>query len=291
MSTTKIYLEGSEFIGLSRHLSDEGDVLVPSENQAELSIIQPTRTIPGMILSELGYPLVALDNEEPTHTLTRFWDVKRGEFFNQLILGLPILGLMNENLGPQVLVGLITKFLNPFPLGEILGYEGIKDILRTWKYSGFVFATMCGDKVHTIQLGLPYGGIFNVCEYVRGKLSEWWKEPKELREEWAVSTLVSRSPFPYVSNGSVEEATVENLTKNIEKHFWLLEHRVIRGTVYSTSSRVGFASAWGRDLEDASFRCLMTCRNLRIPAKQHRTDLVDEAMRKLSQLRALGVLG
>lgn len=278
-----------------RHVVNEGDEALPVQSNDVLVVggICCDNEIPGMVLSDLGYPLVSKHDEIPTHVLTRWWGGTRWEYSekqpSQLIISIPIFGLMNENLGPQVPVGLVSNFGNPSPLGEILSYPRVEDILRTWEYTGFVSATMCGDRIQKIEVGVPYGGIFNIMEYVKGKLSEWWKEPKELRKLWAVSSLVSRVPYPI--EGRTTEAEIEGLTKNVEKHFWLLDHRVIRGSVYSTSSRVGYATAWGGTLEEAAHRVLVTCRNLWVSGKQYRTDLAWEGERVWRKLEGSGVLG
>lgn len=290
---SKVYLEGSEYNGFARHLIEEGDDPMSSEREADVKIVQPSREIPGMILTDLGYPLVAKYEDETTHVLTRWWDSRKTKFLDQLMLSIPLIGLMNENLGPKIPVGSISRFLNPYPLGETLCYRGVEDILKEWRWNGFVSACMSREKIHRIELGIPYGAIFNAMENAKGKLSEWWSGEKgELREEWTVSQLISRTPFPYKIevHPELEMAEIKGLTKNVEKHLWLLEHKEIRGVVYSTSSRVGYASSWGRDLEDASFRCLLTCRNVEVQGKQYRTDLERQGSLQLDELHQSGLL-
>jgi hypothetical protein len=278
-----------DFAGtLSRRLEVEGDQVVKPHESPDLVIGQtdvsvgPSEKpivvtgvidIPTLGLKEIDFPIRMLEEgKTPTHGFHRWFNRKMLSYNEQLVLSIPIVGMMNDGLGAQVQVGAATKFIS-FPSVEgLFEHPGLIELLRVLKHNGLVSIYACGKDVVRLSVGL--GGMvgYNFLEYIVGKLSDWFVDPKRLYEAWAISNLVSRFPYPQ-ARAEYPTEEIKGLTESIERHFWLKDFRVIRKTPYATGGEIGVASAYSPKVWEASERVLRTCRNISVQQVQYRTDL------------------
>ncbi len=120
----------------------------------------------------------------------------------------------------------------------------------------------------------------NLLEGAPRKITDFMCEGDTARESWVVSLLMSRSPFPL--EYSHERVEVRGLTEEVLKHYWPWDAGRVRQGWYTSSGRVGLATAWSGELRDACSRVLRTCGSVKYPEKQHRLDHYREFCRTWS---------
>jgi hypothetical protein len=266
----KIKLLGYET--LKRPLTLEGHEIVT--DGAEFSFDESKELeIPLSGVSLLDLPATKMDEDGELARCIRWFD---GEWWStQTLLGIPLLTMMNDNLGEARETGLVCKFVNSDKLNGLFSNAGLVSFLMKVKHRGFVTITLGQDLgVLSIKLGAGIG-LFNALEGFSGPILDLLLKGGPLLESWSVSIVVSRYPYPLY-----EVATERLYFKDgnpAEKHLWFFGLEGFRFSFYTERTKVCVASAWARTLGDACNRVYRTCRELAIPKKQFRTDAFKQA--------------
>jgi len=218
-------------------------------------------------VSLLDLPATKMDEDGELVRCIRWFD---GEWWSQqMLLGIPLSTMMNEDLGQEAESGLVCKYVNSDRLNALFAHAGLVLFLMKMKHRGFVTLFLGHDLcVLSIKLGAGIG-LFNAIEGFSGPILDLLMRGGPLMESWSVSIVVSRYPYPM-------EETSDRLyfeTGNpAEKHLWFYGLEGFRRSFYTDRTKVCVASAWARTLGDACNRVYRTCRELAIPKKQFRTD-------------------
>ena len=211
----------------------------------------------------------------------RFFEGGSASWRPQALLGLPIETLANDDLGPRCEAGLVCRYVDPGldRLGFLWTPE-LEAVLREMSYCGFVsfglFLPYDGLDVRlcSLQTGIPFNGIFNVLEGVKGRTVEFFTgESSWLQESWTVNLTLSRHPWPTVPPVPVR-TFIKGLNREVLKHLRLFDTVSFRDSCYSDSLLLGCASAWALQFPEAIRRATRTLRSLDIEDKTFRTDVV-----------------
>lgn len=212
----------------------------------------------------------------------------RNGWGRQSIFGIPLRGMMNENLGLNYRTGLLTRYFG----GRYDGFfenPSIEDFLQRLFYSGLVIFGLTKDlKVSYIKLGLGDFHLYSIIEGLEGKLSDFFfrSDAIRLKESWVCSILISRYPFPMKEYD--ERVHLEGLTKSALRHFYPFDvDGFSASSLYTEQTALGVSSAWGLSTAEASRRAIQTARNLHVPAIQYRTDAASEARRVLGVFHSI----
>jgi len=132
-------------------------------------------------------------------------------------------------------------------------------------------------EVRSVAFGVPYFGIFNALEGVKGRMVEFFSgSVPVLLESWTTSLALSRSPFPYEMVGT--KTHVGGVSPEVERHLTLLDSVRVKGSTFVTSGTlVGVSSAWAHEMSESVRRAVRTLRGVELPDKQYRTDGVSIA--------------
>lgn len=262
----KIKLTGYET--LKRPLVLEGHEIVSEGAEVEFDEAKELEIPPsGVELLQLP----ASEGEELLRVI-RWFD---GEWWSQqTLLGIPLLTMMNDNLGEVTETGLVCKFVNSDRLNALFANAGLVSLLMKMKHRGFV-TLFLGRDLGVLKLRLGPGiGLFNVLEGFNGPILDLLLRGGPLLESWSVSIVVSRYPFPFDETG---ERLYFEAGNPAEKHLWFYGLEGFRRSFFTDRTKVCVASAWARTLGDACNRVYRTCRELNIPKKQYRTDAFKQA--------------
>jgi hypothetical protein len=215
-----------------------------------------------------------LGNDQPEYWLTRV--LTKSGWVDQTMIGLPVLGTMQYNLGPRVCVGSASRFI-PYD-APVFNNDKLVELLRNWGHIGPVSIIYNkDDKIKWVQTGVPFYGWYELLTAVRGRLADWFNKPEQrLYEYWTVAILLSRFPFPVTGQPELPPVLIESLTPEIERWFWLFEHRMIRRALYSVRPTIGVAVNWSKSLREACSMALASCWAIRVEDKQFRTDFIEE---------------
>jgi hypothetical protein len=261
----KIWIDTkSELVALKSRIERDGDELVHERSKADV-VIPTSFMIPKEVLPSFGFEC---STAEPNYTVSRWWNGQ--SWMPQLIVGVPLLRLMNNGLGLRVPVGYAARFVPTFSREEDFENPTLQSFLQESKFQGFCTFAYVQESVCEVHTGLPYGLTYNLLESVRGKLGEWFLRPGRLLESWTCSLLVSRPCFPFQRNSLVQHSVYYDLSQST------YEDQTVEGHVHmfpNNSTQVAFVTAWSRSLHDSSERVLNVCRCLKVPDKQYRTDL------------------
>ena len=146
----KIWLkDNGQHAGLVNHLTYEGSELVDEPGNADFVLHEPLELpLPTLIAGDLKP-----DPGQMTHFVSRFYN---GESYEpQCIIGLPIIGLMDGDLGWDGPVGCATRY-GCTDKHEWSFNNSVLDVfLRRFSYKGFVSFKFVRDKFKGIQTGIP----------------------------------------------------------------------------------------------------------------------------------------
>lgn len=266
-------------------LKDEGCEFTSDRPSADLIVDGDAF---GMMVPEVALRVAGIDvypGARPTHFLTRWFDERSWAY--QTMVGIPLVGLMNENLGPEVSMGCAMRFIDSIGLRSVFENQTLTEMLRKMSYRGFVTMTYGEPGVQSMQTGIPFGGIFAVMESVKGKVSEWLVNPGRLLESWICALRLVRYPFPYTDRA---QSTAVNTNAEVDKHLWLEDVVQVRKVNYTESTSVGYVTGWHQMLGEAAWRVLRTVRNVGLEGKMYRTDLAQVATEVYSRLVQSNVL-
>lgn len=207
--------------------------------------------------------------EKPSRPVCYLSSIFDGEKWgDQQFVMIPMRGLMNEGIGPDVVTGCAVR------AHETPGvFEKLTDVVRGLGWKGFVTLGLTRDGIDSARLGMPYFSMYAMMESVPTRLAEFSKKPlgERLRERWSVAILLSRHPYPM---GQEVAREVEGLNFQLRKHFWTFNQQPILKERFVTSfTAIGVVTAWEHRIRDANERAMQTCRNIQVADKQYRTDL------------------
>ena len=255
---------------------DEGDTITD---------VEPELIITDHVVDTKGVPFVrvggrmnqttiqALGYEKGTEVATvSCWYDRFSLWGKQLILSIPVWGMMNQDLGKRVCTGVGMRYVDESPLKELFLHELLNELLKTQKHTGFVSIgiDVKGNPL-SVSYGIPHNGNLVVLEGCKQRLSEFFSNPSRLMESWAIGILVSRYPYPM--SVSSKRVFVKGIRPATKKHIYTPLVVNERNSFYTDSSVIGLCTAWDKRLIDTNKRALGFCNSLEIPEKQYRTDL------------------
>lgn len=290
----KIYLNMSGPLSpLTRHFNLEGETVTSHKEEADLILDDPF-VLPEFFneSSKDGTKSDVSNDLSTVYVLTRYYNVDH--WTDQILVGIPLFGLMNNNLGPRVCVGSAFRYLKP--IVESIEFDKYTLALQELGFQGFVSLLFndTGDFI-SAQTSIPFYGLFGVLEGVRGKLGEWFADPNRLYESWVVSLLLTSHPWPNTSTVVDKVKVIPNVSKEIEKHFWSFPRS------QQSQGLLGIATAWAGieddsvngasgSLERANNFALRTAGSIDVPEKQYRTDLAIRVREKWIDLKNRGLV-
>jgi hypothetical protein len=272
--------ENGTFGFLARHLEMEGDSIVTEGGDVLISD-KPVKGFEGIVIGShrefdrdiLGYLIPQVSDKEPLFFLSKYFDES---FHPQVVLGIPLPGLMNGNLGPKVSGGCAIRYLTGNDKAEsYYNSTELELLLKNCNYKGFVSFLIDSEGVPSgIILGVPYYGLYAILEGLLCEISEFFKNPHEklFSETWAVSIAVSKYPYPF--KHEARSLVIKDVPFSMEKHFWFNNDvKRIKESFHSNKTLIGIATAWDHTLKEAAGRALVSSWALNVAEKQFRTDI------------------
>lgn len=291
--------ESDDLIPLSHHLKLEGNELVTDEQSPELIISESNSGIhdkrfvysnikfPHLILKALGLDILS---SKTSYFFTKWYDYEKG-WSPQLFLGIPVHGLMDGGLGAPEVTACCGRYVEGYNTPTIFQEDVLKGFLNDLNCKSFVSVEYSHDhEIVSIRTGVPFNGLYNLLEGVKGSIGEFLLDPFQNRliESWTTNLLVTRHPFPAVR--SADKITIHHVTPEVEKHVWFFDVVRFRRAISTTDTKVACVTAWGVDLFESNKRALRTAFGLNIPYKQFRLDAFRSAGEVYDRLAGLGVV-
>lgn len=282
----RVFLSGVEFEGFRQRLERDGHEVVESSTKADLALVSsPTSsefrpvsgqrvvyggvTLPRLSLQAAGLAVdPVVEQRQSLFTLSRWFD-QNGWREDLDLFGVPLVGLMNEGLGAPVEVGWVGHPSKDSCLFEHFHNPVLGEIFKKFEHRGFVTIRTTREGVVECHTGLPRWAGYAAGEGVKGGLAEWCEKPSPFLDSWTAALLVSRWPWPAEAKG--DEAEVGSPLE-AERHVWRLGRANAWTEARTKRTEVLVVSSWAKDLSEATWRALRTCRNLTLPCKQYRTD-------------------
>ena len=170
----------------------------------------------------------------------------------QVVIFIPIKGMMNGNLGCPVYSGIASRYVEMHKASKWVDNPRLIGYLKELEYEGFVSLgiNIKKNRVCFLNLGIPFLGLFNIIEGIEN-VRTFLESPSRYMESWAVNILVSVYPFPH-SLEFEEEVSLLKIEKPARKHIWVI----------SDNTKLCCVTAWGRALYEAGSRALRTCDRL-----------------------------
>jgi hypothetical protein len=277
----KVFLSNASLFGLRRHLQKFGDELVMTAQDAELVLSQ--NELPSVVLESLWSVTPLSSSHRPSHFISRF--AFEGKLCDQVIVGVPIWGTCNENLGAEEVGCVAVRFLPEGSFSELF-YNGLHVVLEETKYTGFVSCCFSIDSLradstdrvpYKVCLGLPWWSVYALLENIGGSLTDFWLSPWRMRESWSVSLPVLRGCYP---GKLIQKITIGGLDPMLTEHVHLWEKGL-----ENTQQFVGVVTSSHVNLDTCLFQVLQIADRLRIPEKQYRTDIKREVKYRWGELR------
>ena len=261
---------------------DEGAELVVTDREPPLDGVPFVRIggrMPRAVLETLDYD----PDVKPICYLSKWFD-RFNLWSDQLIVSVPLMGLMDEGKGAVVCTGTALRYIDESPLKDRFDDELLTEILKQQGHTGFVSLGIDSEGApHSVEFGIPCYGNLVVLEGCRQRLSEFFTNPSRLLESWAVGLLITRYPFPLKQSAS--RAFIEGLSRSMRKHLrtpFVTEHR---HSFYTDSTIIALATTWDNRLIDANKRAVSLARTLKVEEKQYRTDLNTATQEKWALLQ------
>lgn len=275
------------FFALLRRFKQEGCTTVLNSSEADLVTDSSGFTIHGYHPNIFNFEFQPAASPKHEYQVTKYF---KGNFHDQTLVGFPLWGLMDQNKGAPVEAGLVTKSMYISELEDLFLNKELLTFLDQSSFHGFVTFSFWLDKdrfhLSRLEFGIPYMGIFNFLECVRGPISEFIISPSPdyIHESWVCNLHLSRHPWPCLHHDSLLE--ILNLGSNIEKHFWHFDLDQVPGTqdFRTEATLIGCATSWNADLAKACSLAETTCKVLHLPHAQFRTDSFTDTTHKLNRL-------
>jgi hypothetical protein len=271
----KVCLADPSLLGLRHLLYKFGHDVVEVPKSAEL-LIRNDEVLPEIIRLSLFGELETDRSSRPHYGITRF--AFEGKVSEQVACVLPVWGTCNENLGAEQVGACGVRFLPAGSLSELF-HNGLHMVLEESKYTGFVTLLFAegSDTPISVNLGVPFHGIYALVECMRGSIVDFWLSPWRLFEQWSVVLPVWRGLYP---GNVLNETVITGISPDISDHV----HLFSKG-VQQREHSVGLISSGHGNLNSACYKVLEIARRLVIPEKQFRTDFEYELGHTWKQLR------
>jgi len=272
----QVECENAFNVSLCQQMYQEGDLIV--DKNPELVVTDrdyrgdvPFVRIGGVLSRAICRTLDFETEKKPVCYISKWFDRFNG-WSDQLIILIPIFGVMNEGLGAGVCTGAALRYINHSILQERFSNEVLTGILQKQRHTGFVSIGLSeeGESVD-VSYGIPFYGNLIVLEGCKQRLSEFFTNQVPLMESWAVGLLVTRFPFP--AKQSEERIFIEGISRSIQKHLVTPFVESYKHSFYTDSTIVALATTWDLRLVDANKRAVSIARSLLFGEKQFRTDL------------------
>lgn len=276
---------------LKRKFKQEGGLELPNQIGSDLHIgsdgFSIRNSFSSLQIAQLGFELQSAASPKHEYQATKYF---KGRFHDQTLVGFPLWGLIDQNKGAPVEAGLVTRSMYISELEDLFLNHSLASTLKENSFHGFVTFSFWleGDRFHLsrLELSIPYLGMFNFFECVRGPIGEFLcsDSPDHVHETWVCNLHLSRHPWPELHQSSRLE--ILNLGSNIEKHFWHFDLEQVPGTqdFFTNSTLVGCATSYNQDLSKACSLAETTCKVLHLPHAQFRTDAEVDTLHKLKRL-------
>ena len=260
---------------IGKHMEREGDIVSTEDADFLLTDQIVSSTIPKVVIggemSTSMLEMLDIEKKRGVAFVSKWFDRFDG-WSDQMVVSIPIYGLMNEGMGADVLSGVALRFIDTSPLQVLFGNELLSETLKQQKHSGFVSIEILDDGTSCgISYGIPNGGNSVILEGCKQRLAEFFTCPERLMESWAVGLYITRYPFPSVEN--TERVHVEGLDRSMHKHFYAPFIQQYRNSFHTDNTMIGLCTSWDKRLIDANKRVLALCNKISVPFKQYRTDL------------------
>ena len=260
---------------IGKHMEREGDVVSNEDADFLLTDQIITSTIPKIVIGgEMSTSLLEMldiTKKEGIAFVSKWFDRFNG-WSEQMIVSIPIYGMMNEGMGAPVLTGVALRFIDNSPLQELFLNDLLEETLRQQKHTGFISINItemghpCG-----ISYGIPNGGNLVILEGCKQRLAEFFTCPERLMESWAVGLFMTRYPYPFTHQ--TENVHVDGLDRSMNKHIYTPFIKQYRNSYHTDNTMIALCTSWDKRLIDANKRALGLCNKISVPLKQHRTDL------------------
>lgn len=287
-------------------MSKEGDFVevlreVPTKVESELVLtdVPMTASVP-VVGGDRVFPSTIADvllngiskGSKTDFFVTKWYDRISG-WNSKTIIGIPLVGLMNENMSASVPTGVAMRYVTNSPVEKWHHLDKVTDAISKLAFTGFVTIcfTITSDDVRpvSIQTGIPFNGLYPIFEGAPGRISDVLIDPSLLRESWVVGLNLTRYPWPLVE--SSERVYINGLSDSVTRHFWMPFVTTYRKNAFSDHTFIGMATAWSQHLAEANRRAQRTCRTIDLPQKQFRSDLTTWAQLTWGRLIDLKLVG
>ena len=246
-----------------------------------------TRTI----LTKLGFPC-GDESSDPMFSafVTRYFDGEK--LLTQRGLGIPLVGLCNNDLGPKVPGGCGMRYVGEDVFEDLWTHDLVLNALQEMSFKGFVSISFEVDETYfwlvEVTPHVPSYGLFCLLEGVPVPLSSFFSNPVPTNESWVVALLVSRFPYPLpLSKGRTHISGFRNSTL---PHLWSPTVVRRREAMWCDANLVGVVTSWDRKLYEASGLSLDRAAELEFPDKMYRTDAQTTIARRWGHLKSLGIV-
>ncbi len=300
----RILLSGRKLEALRKHLLLEGDEIV--EQKPDLVITDDLKNRDHYDCPFVGgdsdfHPSILSDLEFSTPIKTtpgasklvvfRWFDMG---WHPQTILGIPLVTLFNEDLGPACETGMTCTTIGEGPLVELFENKKLEELLKTeLRYLGFVVITLGitedGLELQSIKTTVSFDGFFTIMEARQDKISSFINgESSRLWDSWSSSLRLSRFPWPLEVAPS--RSFIKGISPLVEKHLWFYGMKSYNKSWYADESDLGLATAWSSDLKEVTRRCRRSLRHISLENKVFRTDQYLAVLKVLEMLRDLNLI-
>jgi hypothetical protein len=269
----------TQWVAVIKQMEREGDEIVTADEQTRVNV--SSEEIPILALEALGYRVDKSEGAKTSIYLSTWFDYELG-WHPQTFMGAPVFGLMDENLGPQIISGFGGTYTR---LKDETWRDAISGMLVEMKIKGFVtFGMSSAFDIVECLTGIPFPGLLCLLEGVPHKISRFFAGPMKssLLESKTIAIVFTRPPYPYKTENA--RTSVDGLTEDVLKHFWIPFVTEHRKSFFTDSTLVGVATNWSMTFGESNFRALQTCRAVRIPERQYRTDIARCVKSRLEEI-------
>jgi len=251
------------------------------ENRA--GAVVPYLMLPREVVRACGVPL---HDAPPLGFAARIWSGKAwlpGE-----LAGVFAFGTQPGGTGAPCVSAAASRTVERTDLGaEVWDCADLRTVLRGAEFRGLVFAltTSHGDVVDVTPYP-PAGALCAALEGVQGELDAWLEHPTVLLKSWAVSLVVSRFPWPNETNTPVGIGLLE---QRVLRHFWSPADG-LDGTVLTSDTLLGWATAWSDHLGNAVSRAGVTAHAVHAPGLQYRLGAGRDLLNAWAEFKNAGMV-
>ena len=261
--------------------------------------IEENRDYATSIVKSLGWPTSGVDKGVNLYVTGWF----NGDKYISTYTSLLYRRLMSSGNGPDVkCTGVISNFWvsRDGKVSERI-LKPLATVLRKANHRGpfHVHLLVNGDKFKVVEVSASLSHPLSLLLFENSKMStsnlllhlfDESSKPLVPIEQWGSGVLLTLPPFPYhLSSGSVELRGVN--PANL-KHLWLVDVKRDSGKWFSAGmhGKIGYVTARGGNINEATRRVYRTISNLDIPDLQYRDDVGRNTYKLIATLRNTGWL-